>query len=342
MRNTKTEIQYLEEAGVTVDHGYYAFLDEATKVKVTDNVMVDMFKFITDKYNSIDFSEIEKSAGDYKRFKYADLIDTNIETLRNVYLSSSEPGAQKFIVTLNNMQMIVEFLKMNREKISYLYKNKDGIAQLIYTSLTSSLIYGVSTLVAQTIRFITLEDDTEVSVVYDEMNNAAKNIHIKNISTAANSIKSINQYIDTAYNNRRNKVANESITLASITASGLGPAAIAFGAAILILPRIIPMIREIIYAIYYSRVNIAQALDVQISLVNTNIESLEQSGRGNKKIIAKQRNIVKKLQKLQNIVAVKTDDAKSLTSRKINEENRTLHIDRESELAGTEQMGLMI
>lgn len=57
---TKTDIVYLEEAGVTVDKGYYAFLDEATKVTVTDKVMTDMFKFITDKYNSIDFSEIEK------------------------------------------------------------------------------------------------------------------------------------------------------------------------------------------------------------------------------------------------------------------------------------------
>lgn len=342
----KTDIVYLEEAGVTVDKGYYAFLDEATKVAVTDKVMTDMFKFITDKYNSIDFSEIEKSAGDYKMFKYRQLVDTNLATLNNIYSSVSDPGAAKFLETTGQMYGIAEFLITHRDEFSYLYKKRDGITQLIYTSMVAALIYGVSALISQTIRFITLEDDSDLSVVYDEMNNAAKNIHVKNIKSAYSSLGNIEKYLSIVYRNKKNNaIKNESITLASLIAAFGNPvtgAIVGIGAAILIIPRIVPFIREVIYSIYYSRVNIADMLSVQADLIRTNIEALEQSGRGNKKIIAKQRNIVKRLEKLQNLVAVRTDDAKSLTSRKINEENKTLKIDRNSPLAGDSMDGLLI
>lgn len=340
------DVMYLMEAGVNVDRGYYAFLDEATKIQVTDQVMTEMFKFITDKYNSIDFSEIEKSAGDYKRFKYNQLIESNLQVLENVYRNSTQDGADKFLDTVKQMHELIEFLTTHREEFSYLYKNKVGIAQLIYTSMVSSIVYAVSALIAQTIRFITLEDDDDLSVVYDEMNNAAKNIHVKNIQHAVNSLDAIEKYLSTVYRDKKNRLAtNESITWASIVAgisSPVGIAVAAIGATILLLPRIIPFIREVIYSIYYSRVNFAQAIGVQIELIRTNIESLETSGRGTKKIIAKQKNIVRRLEKLQNIVAVRTIDAQSMTSRKIKEENRSLNIDRNSALASNGTDGLLI
>ena len=340
------DVMYLAEADINVDRGFYAFLDEATKIQVTDKVMTDMFKFITDKYNSIDFSEIEKSAGDYKRFKYNQLIDSNLQVLENVYFNTTQEGSEKFIATVRQMRELIEFLIVHREEFSYLYKNKVGIAQLIYTSMVSSIVYAVSALVAQTIRFITLEDDDDLSVVYDEMNNAAKNIHVKNIQHAVNSLDSIEKYLSTVYRDKKNRLAtNESITWASMVAgisSPVGIAAAAIGATILLLPRIVPFIREVIYSVYYSRVNFAQAIGVQIELLRTNIESLESSGRGTKKIIAKQKNVVRRLEKLQNLIAVRTVDAQSMASRKIKEENRSLNIDRNSVLAAPDADGLLI
>ena len=64
----------LTEAGIEVNHPGFRFLSEANQVQVTDEALTGMMKFITDKYNSLDFSEIEKSAGDITRFKYSGMI----------------------------------------------------------------------------------------------------------------------------------------------------------------------------------------------------------------------------------------------------------------------------
>ena len=321
----------LKECGFTINHGYFDFLDEAQRVQVTDSAMTDMFKFITDKYNSIDFSEIEKSAGDYKRFKYRQIVDDNIKILRNIYEADTvNPGAKTFLEVLNKIGAVEAFLDTNREEFTFLYRNKDGVSQILYTSLVSAVVYSVSALVSDTIRFITVEDDPDLQIVYEETNNAAKNVHIKNILAAYDSMDDLNKYVKEAYKHRRGgRVQNESITVGLIAA----------GLVILLIPRIIPLIRQIIYSIFYARVSISQAIDVQIYLIKTNIESLESTGRSNKKVIAKQKNIVKMLTKASNLIAVKTDNAEAMTSRKIKEENKTLTIDRNpsavSEPSGT-------
>lgn len=342
----KSDYKALVEAGVTVDIAHFMHLDEAARIQVTDKVMTDMFKFITDKYNSIDFSEIEKSAGDYKRFKYLQLVDENVQVLQSIYSANADKdGAKKFLGTLEDINTCSRFLIDNREQFMYLYRTNTGFAQLIYTCMVSSIVYSVSALVAQTIRFITLEDDDDLSIVYDEMNNAAKNIHVKNVSNAAKSIPNIKKYIDLAYQEKKASLS-ESITLASIvTAVSSNPAvAVASVAAaiILLIPRIIPFIREVIYSIYFSRVNIAQAIGIQVELIRTNIETLESSGRGTKKIIARQRSIANKLEKLQNIVAVRTLNAKPMMTREMSQENRRLNIPKNSEMVSAGTSGLLI
>lgn len=342
----KSDYKALVEAGVNVDMAHFMRLDEASRVQVTDKVMTDMFKFITDKYNSIDFSEIEKSAGDYKRFKYAQLVDENVQVLHNIYEANKEKdGASKFLDTLDNIKRCESFLLDKREQFMYLYRTNTGFAQLIYTSMVSSMVYAVSALVAQTIRFVTLEDDDDLSVVYDEMNNAAKNIHVKNVNNAANSIPQFSKYIDLAFEDKKRRLS-ESVTLASLTAAiTSNPAVAAVGVAaaiILLIPRIIPFIREVIYSIYFSRVNMAQAIGIQVELIRTNIETLETSGRGTKKVIARQRSIANKLEKLQNIIVVRTLNAQPLTSREISNENKRLNIPRNSEMANSSASGLLI
>ena len=92
---------------------------------------------------------------------------------------------------------------------------------------------------------------------------------------------------------------------------------------------ILILVREIIYSIYYSRVKKAEMLDMQISLLRTNIESLE-AGRGNKKVIARQKKIAEKLEKMKNKISLKMDTAELGAKQQKIKEARELHIDRNS------------
>ena len=172
----------LSETGISIDTGKFLCLSEASQIKVSDDILSKMFKFITDKYNSIDFSEIEKSGGDILKFKYRDMIVENNKTLANIYNASDDAGAQKYLDVINSVNRIIEHLTLNRMQYSTLYKMNNGVIQLIYTSLVSACLYSIGVLVSNTIRFVTTEKDTDCQVLYDEIPGTMKHIHMKKVS----------------------------------------------------------------------------------------------------------------------------------------------------------------
>ena len=133
----------LIESGIEIDKVSFTLLDEANQIKVADETLTSMMKFITDKYNSIDFSEIEKSTGDYRKFKYAGMIRENLDMLSNVYESSNDPGAKNYIEVINKCYIVQEHLISNAQAYSVLYKQGNGLVQLTYTSLVSAIIYTI-------------------------------------------------------------------------------------------------------------------------------------------------------------------------------------------------------
>ena len=60
-------VNILAEAVEVVNRPFVLNMSEAAQLQVTDEVLTGMMKFITDKYNSLDFGEIERSAGDISR-----------------------------------------------------------------------------------------------------------------------------------------------------------------------------------------------------------------------------------------------------------------------------------
>ena len=314
----------LEEAGIEVNRADFVFLPEAAQVKVTDDVLTGMMKFITDKYNSIDFGEIEKSAGDIRRFKYQGMIMENLMTLRNIYESSPDDGAAKYVDVVNATISVMNFLDANRSTMSVLYKSGNGIVQLTYTSLDAACIYTVGTLVSNTIRFVTTEQNTDCEVLFDEIPGTIKHVHIKNIMAASNDLETFAKMLDMFSSPSNRKTMSESVTVTGVMAVVLGTAGV-----IMLVPRIIMMIREIIYSVYYSRVKVADMLELQADLIRTNIESLE-AGRGNRKVIARQKKIADKLEKWKNRIALKMDTTETLKRAQQKKENASLKIDRNS------------
>lgn len=317
----------LNELGIPYELTDIAFLSEAAQLKVTDNVLSGMMKFITDKYNSLDFSEIEKSAGDIRKFKYTDMLYENAETLYNIYTSSPDPGAAKYVEVVDAIRETLNFLNGNRSTISTLYKTGNGVIQLMYTSLVAACLYATGTLVSNTIRFVTTEQSTDCEVLFEEIPGTIRHVHIKNILAVYNDQKTFVQLL-----NVMSKPDNRKATMSeSITATAVVTAIAIGGGVILLIPRIITLIREIIYSIYYSRVKTSEMLGVQVDLIRTNIESLS-AGRGNKKVIARQKKIADKLEAWKNRIALKMDTTETLKRAQMNKENASLHIDRNSPL----------
>lgn len=321
-------LKVLTETGVDLNRPFFRSLSEDAKLQVTNDVLTGMMKFITDKYNALDFGEIEKSAGDIAKFKYRDMLLDNTTTLWNIYSTASDPGAKKYMEVCDAVKKVMAFLFDNRKKFTKLYQAGNGVVQLLYTSLVAACIYSIGILVSNTIRFVTTEQETDCQVMFDEIPGTIKHVHIKNILSCSNDLDTYRKLLDTySQSNVEKTVVHESIAAGTVAATILG-----VGAVIMLIPRIFVMIREIIYSIYYTRVKISDMLGVQVDLINTNIESL-QAGRGNKKIIAKQKRIADKLTKWQNRIAIKMDTVNTMVTMQKKRENDALRIDDRSVMA---------
>lgn len=321
----------LTEAGFEVNRVDFACLSEANQVQVTDEALTGMMKFITDKYNSIEFSEIEKSAGDISKFKYAQMILENVQILRDIYANSPDEGAKKYLEVITSIEEVYKHLVDRRATYSELYRSGNGFVQLMYTSLVAGMVYSTGTLICNTIRFVTTEKDTDCEVLFDEIPGTVKHIHIKNIIAAANDVPTMNRVLDSFSSTTTRAKMNESVTIGGGTIAVLVTAGI-----ILLIPKIIVLIREIIYSVYYTRVRLADMLELQEDLLKTNIESLE-AGRGNKKVIARQRKIAHKLETWKNRVSLKMDSVEVLKKTQQKKENASLRIERNSPLMNPEE-----
>lgn len=316
-------INLLTEAGMEVNRAFFMTLSEANQVQVSDDVLTGMMKFITDKYNSIDFGEIERSAGDITRFKYLGMIRQNTETLKKIYGNSPDPGAKKYVDVAVAVETLLKHLESRRNDYSNLYKSGNGLIQLIYTSSVAACLFSIGILISNTIRFVTTETETDCQVLYDEIPGTAKNVHIKNVLAAAGSIKDFDKLLD-SYSRRS---TNEAFAIEPIIAGAL-----AVGAVIYLIPKILVLIREIIYSIYFLRIKVADMLALQVDLINTNIESLERRG-GDDKVIAKQARIAKKLETWKNKIAVKVDTVNSLVIAQKRKEVQALRVEPDSPVA---------
>lgn len=311
----------LSETGIPMYKADLMGLSEAAQLKVADDVLGKMLKFITDKYNSLDFSEIEKSAGDIRRFKYTDMMIENTKMLHDIYETSSDPGAAKYVEVTNSIQVVLAFLENRSSTFSNLYKSGNGLVQLLYTSLVAGCLYAIGVLVSNTIRFVTVEQETDCQVLFDEIPGSIKHVHIRNIQSAAHDIPTMDKLLTELEKNSKKKI-NESV---AVTAGMI--AILAIGGIIILVPRIIVLIREIIYSVYYTRVRLSEMLDLQAQLIRTNIESLE-AGRGKQKVIARQKKIAEKLERWKTRIAIKLDTAEAPMKMQKKKEDKALELDR--------------
>lgn len=317
-------LKVLSETGIDVDRPLFRSLSEDAKFQVTDDVLTGMMKFITDKYNALDFGEIERSAGDIEKFKYKDMLYENIETLSSIYSNASDTGATRYLEVCTAVRNVLNFLREYRNEFRTQYQAGNGMIQLLYTSLVAGCIYSVGILVSNTIRFVTTEQETDCQVLYDEIPGTIKHVHIRNILAASNDLATYEKLLRTYGQRGTQQAMHESISAGAVAAVVLG-----IGAVIMLIPRVLVMIREIIYSVYYTRVKVADMIAVQVDLINTNIESLE-AGRGNKKVIAKQKRIVDKLVKWQNRIAVKVDTVNTMVAMQKKRENTSMRIEQNS------------
>ena len=300
-------------------------LSEARTIQLSNELIKKIFKDAAGKVSEVDFGDIPNSKGDITKVKDYDKLKDSLELLKQISIESKEPIPEIDIVkeSLTNLEKYTEEFQKG-------FSKSNDVMILLYSTTVLGIYYSVSYLISVAVEYI--KDPS-----YDTFKTTITSIDKKDKDVVISNLNRFNNLISKGDLDKLIK-ANEDITKKQ--AQGFtGIEGYAFVELILYLglaTSIIPIIKELIYQFYYSRVKFADFCTLHSDFLEGNIEYLKNnpsvSSSEKKKIISKQKKVIDNINKLRNFIELRTKKANIETNREIIKRN-VEYKDLESDLS---------
>lgn len=296
-------------------------VNEADQNKILVSLTSKLYDNVVDKVDDIDFGEIEMSKGDIEKLP-------NFETLHEC---------------LNNMaRLLIEFKQDTHpvdqiaECISNMIETKDmwkkayalnvELPMITYNTIVLAIIEATSYMVSMCVEFVKSPSEDTMKIMIDKsaLTKSKSHMILKNIESFNSAFrkgqvqKAMWHVIDESAK-KKNFVG-----LGIYGGLGVGAAAVAGIAGLLFC--IIPLLRELIFLFYYTRVRVSDFFEVQADLLQVssyNVENnrLDLTKEERKKIAAKQMKTADKFRNASRFIAIKTSEAENKAVKEIKKED---------------------
>lgn len=295
-------------------------VNEADQNKILVSLTSKLYDNVVDKVDDIDFGEIEMSKGDIEKLP-------NFETLHEC---------------LNNMtRLLIEFKQDTHpvdqiaECISNMIETKDmwkkayalnvELPMITYNTIVLAIIEATSYMVSMCVEFVKSPSEDTMKIMIDKsaLTKSKSHMILKNIESFNSAFrkgqvqKAMWHVIDES-SKKKNFVG-----LGIYTGIGVGAAVVGIAG---LLFCIIPLIRELIFLFYYTRVRVSDFFEVQADLLQVssyNVENnrLDLTKEERKKIAAKQMKTADKFRNASRFIAIKTAEAENKAVKEIKKED---------------------
>lgn len=285
-------------------------LESSEKIKL-DNVMIsNLYKSAIEK-SYIDFDDIPDSKGDITKYKG---YNTMMETI-----STIETLASKNNVKIAEIEVIRTAIS-NLIAYKNLYMNgfslRKSFVELQYNAIVMACVESTSSLIASYMDYLKRVDVIEFKIVKTKTNSGSHCIDI--LKQYNDSVKSgdYQKLLTGIVNNKEAFVGMETITLGVVIA----------GAAL----SIVPLLRELIFYFYYTRMKASEYLKLQAMMLELNknhIESLNVNPKKKKEILKNQEQIMNKMLKLSEKIKVTQKLATTKSMQEVKKEEKNWSLD---------------
>lgn len=311
----------LENATTFKERSEIRTLTESEQRAVSATLVTNLFNSVTEK-GHVDFEDIPVSKGDFTRYSGYNTMLASLDLVKKI---AAENGTS--IDAIPVIEQAIQNVVMSRTDFERGFALHKEFIELTYNTLVYSIVESVSLLITAYIDFMKQLDKTEFTInpsATNGLNFTVRNLRLFNESYKSGTFqKTIRGVIETGKENF--------VGVSTVAAS------IMIGALV-----IVPITRELIFSIYYSRMKVSEYLDQQAALLEFNRLGVESSGmdaRDKKVVLKKQEESRKKILHLSD--RIKVDG--SSTQRKVNDslkkENREWTIDSVRNQSASDTMG---
>jgi len=284
-------------------------MNEAEHNKVLTNLTSNLYDHIVKKTTDIDYGEIPKTKGDItKMSNYEDLVDC-ISLLRSIIKEYKQDTAPVDVLSeaLANIQTRKELFDKG-------FRYDCELPILMYDNIVMALYTGTSYIIACCIEFIKAPKDETFTIALDKV------AYVKNKDHLVYS--SLDKFNKSCKSGDFDKAMGVIIEKKLKKFTGAVAAGIIAGTVvgIWLVLNIVPILRELVYLFFYTRVKISDYCETQADLLQMNAYNVEHNStidpEKKDEISEKQMEIANRFRKVSNFIAI---DAKR-TDVKANEE----------------------
>ena len=286
------------EASSEEDKKYMKSMSKDDINQINGTLLQNLYKSVIDRKN-IDFGDIPDSAGDIEKMKYYANTVECLDTLEKLYRQHNieEP-------TLVTIRTAISNMKKYRPQFQDGFRRKHDFIMLTYNSLAMSIIDATSFLIASFMDYVVSPNNAYA--VGKNANNSRGRVVTSSLEKF-NSMSNNNQFGDALeymLMEQRKNFAGETVVVT--------------GAIIMILLSIVPIIRELIFFYYHSRVRLSDYLNMQADFLEMNklaVQASEKSPTERKAIIKKQNDVIKKLRRKADKLQINDVDTNDVVKK---------------------------
>lgn len=297
--------------------------DPVEQTQILGKLTSRLYGHITNKVTEIDFGSIPDSRGDITQIdNYNSLLDS-LDTIRGLLVEYRQPTEDTVDIILEAIQNIED--RTDKFKLSFKIGNE--LPMMIYNTTVLAIISSTSLLISSCIEYIKIPGQEEFKISVDTVglkrskdnllfNNLKKFNKLCNNGNMDNVINSVNK-------------AGSKQLLGAIDAYML----LEISTFAIISLSIIPLMRELVYFFYYSRVKISDYFELQSHMLQMNIYELERNDtideEKKEKIVKRQNKVVNSFKKIANFIDISDKKSENSTYKEISKDNETkLQIDQ--------------
>ncbi|MBR3599167.1 MAG: hypothetical protein IKL53_04735 [Lachnospiraceae bacterium] len=306
-------------------------MNEADQSTLLASLTSKLYDNIVSKVDDIDYGEIPMTKGDVTKLSNYDKLRECIRLLRDILKQFQQDTSpvDEISIALDN---IVKY----KDLFMRAYKLDVELPVIMYNNMVLSIINGVSYMIATSIEFIKTPNKdsfeatlnkvafakTKSHMLYTNIKRFNKCCNNKDFEKAMNHI--INQYVS----------KHEGAVLGTVGAaiSGLWVSSNIFkiGCVVALLTSIIPIMRELIFLFYYTRMRVSEFFDIQADLLQVNASNVENNETMDRvkreKIVNGQMKIVNFFRNIANKIAINGRKAEVEATKDIEVSNRKMNI----------------
>ncbi len=315
------------EASSKEDKTYMTKMDKHDVHQINGQAIQNLYELTIERSN-INFGDIPDSAGDIEKCKYYTNTKQCLQVIEELYQKNHIVDE-----TLNTVKKAISNMLQFRPQFTLGFRVKHDYVMLTYNSLVMAIIDTTSLLINSYTNYIVSADPQY------RLNNSSDKER-GNITTK--SLMAFNQACE-------NGVMAQSLKymLDTKTDQFLDTGVVVTGVIIAGLLSIVPIMRELIYFYYHSRVKISDYLKVQADFLEMNKLAVEASSKPpqeRKQIIKKQEKVISDLRRMSDKIMIDHVDTNDVVKKKVKDETSLFSLDNidkqlsKNKLSGNEFM----